>query len=132
MGPILVVDDNDDLRELFAEILRSEGYNVLEASNGECALTLLNELGTLPALVLLDRMMPRMSGAELLNCLANDARLAALPVVIVSASTDKIETLGRPYLRKPVSASTLLAFVNAHFAKLASSLAMTSAAGSGN
>ena len=62
---ILVVDDNDDIRDLIVHILKAHGYEVSEASNGETALDLLTT--QLPDLVLLDVMMPGLSGYEVVE-----------------------------------------------------------------
>jgi CheY-like chemotaxis protein len=81
---ILVVDDDRDIRETLAEILLHEGYRVELAENGARALELIQR-GPRPALVLLDLMMPVMSGWEFLELAEHDERLAQIPVVVVSA-----------------------------------------------
>ena len=65
-GLILVVDDEDDVRELVQEILHSAGYSTLPAGHGEVALEILKERPDVD-LVLTDIMMPRMDGLELLR-----------------------------------------------------------------
>jgi CheY-like chemotaxis protein len=66
-------------------MLRHDGYDVLEAEHGARALELLAEQITQPCLILLDLMMPVMSGPEFLKVLIGTNRLASLPVVFVSA-----------------------------------------------
>ena len=77
MSTVMVVDDSDDLREIVAMILTDAGHHVVEAENGQVALDLLRS-GIEPGLILLDLMMPVLSGPELLALLREDARLAAL------------------------------------------------------
>ena len=84
MKAILLVEDNDDIRELYGALLRREGYEVYEAENGQVALEQLHEMHGNPCLVLLDLMMPIMSGPELLKVLHESHRLASLPVVVLS------------------------------------------------
>jgi CheY-like chemotaxis protein len=81
---ILVVDDDRDIRETLGDILLHEGYQVELAENGARALELIRR-GPRPALVLLDLMMPVMSGWEFLEEAEQDEELAAIPVLVVSA-----------------------------------------------
>lgn len=112
MKSILLVEDNDDTRELYAAILRREGYTVHEAENGAAALDVLQHMNESPCLILLDLMMPIMSGPEFLKVLHDSNRLEQLPVIVLSAG-------GRPgdapeakrFIRKPVDPSVLLANV---------------------
>ncbi len=108
---ILVVDDDEDIRAIVIEILRDEGYTVDEAENGRVALDQILAMRELPCLVLLDMMMPTMSGTELLEALAVDSRLAAMPVVMVTAQNDARAPGARSILRKPLSREALLAVV---------------------
>jgi CheY-like chemotaxis protein len=85
-GVILVVDDDDVNRVTLCEVLAEEGYQVLAAVDGLAALELL-ERGPRPGLILLDLIMPRMSGWELLTRLAAEPRWSSLPVFVLSAST---------------------------------------------
>ncbi|MDB4986614.1 MAG: glnG5 [Myxococcaceae bacterium] len=112
MKTILLVEDNDDVREAVAELLRDEGYDVREAEHGGVALEQLAQMETEPCLVLLDLMMPVMSGPELLRVLSETNRLASLRVVVLSAggkAGDAPEA--KKFLRKPVEPSVLLAVV---------------------
>lgn len=83
-GPILVVEDDSDIRETLQQVLELEGYRVATAANGHEGLAAL-ETGERPSLILLDLMMPVMSGAEMLDHLRTDERLADIPVVVVTA-----------------------------------------------
>ena len=81
---MLVVDDDETIREVIAEVLRDEGYTVACAENGEQALRELSS-GRHADLVLLDLMMPVMSGWELIEELQADSKLSGIPIVVVSA-----------------------------------------------
>ncbi|MGH7439768.1 MAG: response regulator [Polyangiaceae bacterium] len=81
---VLVVDDDDAIRETISEVLRDEGYEVVCAGNGAQALDVLEHAGA-PGLVLLDLMMPVMSGWEVLERMQESKRLSQVPVVVVSA-----------------------------------------------
>ncbi len=84
MGPLLIVDDEFGMAESLRDLLQDEGYRVQVAFNGRQALDRMAE--ELPALVLLDYMMPSMNGPELLAAMRQDARLSAVPVVMMSAA----------------------------------------------
>ena len=80
---ILVVDDLADNRFLLKTILESEGYNVELASSGVAALA--QAEAVLPKLMLLDVMMPGMSGYEVTQRVRQSTKLASLPVVLITA-----------------------------------------------
>src|SRR5665648_169588 len=90
---ILVVEDDDDIRNAIVDLLESEGYATEFAINGKDALDRLHEMSK-PCLVLLDMMMPIMNGREFLDIVMKDNRLAPIPVLIVSAIADKTNTEG--------------------------------------
>jgi CheY-like chemotaxis protein len=104
MSPsILIVDDDRDIREALGEILREEGFEVREAANGQQAMMQLAH--GKPDVMLLDLMMPVMSGWQVLQAVRSSQELADLPVVVLSA----IEAPGcRDYIQKPVSLDRLL------------------------
>ena len=108
---ILVAEDNDDVREAIVEALSAEGFTVAEAKNGQEALEKLEKMPE-PTLVLLDLMMPVMSGYELLQALRANDDLASIPVTVVSAVGDRLAA-GTSVLRKPVDLETLLNAVDA-------------------
>jgi CheY-like chemotaxis protein len=88
---ILVVDDEKTVRETVREVLEDEGYAVVEAANGQEALSYLQR-GPKPCLVLLDLMMPVMSGFDFLDVVKNDPVLKSTSILLVSAaSREKIE-----------------------------------------
>jgi CheY-like chemotaxis protein len=112
MTSILLVDDNEDLRELYGGLLRREGYVVREAENGKQALALLEYMESEPCLLLLDLMMPVMSGADLLKVLRDSGRLAKQPVIVLSAGSRPADVPeGQLVIRKPVDPRVLISLV---------------------
>lgn len=112
---ILVVEDDDDLREIMTFMLERAGYSVRQASNGAEALRALNGPRTLPALVLLDLMMPVMSGTQFLQAVGKPGRSSWPPIVVVSAIADRHRPNGAvAYLQKPMTEGELLQVVHAH------------------
>jgi len=113
--PVLIVEDDDDLRGLLRETIEATGHGVITAADGREALDVLSE-GARPCLVLLDLMMPVMSGWEVLDALRRSGALDALPVVVVSAAARLGDALvgARGLLRKPVEVERLLATVEMH------------------
>ena len=83
MARILVVDDNPDVRLALATILEDVGHEVLEAEDGEQVFDIVLE--DKPELVLLDVMMPRVSGFDALATLKADTRTSQVPVIMVTA-----------------------------------------------
>ena len=103
---VLVVDDDDDLRQLLGIVLRQEGFEVREAASGTEALDRVRE--SAPALILLDVMMPGIDGFDVCRRLKTDQRLASVPVVFVTALDDVAPrntalALGaEDYINKPI------------------------------
>jgi CheY-like chemotaxis protein len=83
---VLVVDDDPNIRKMIIAALRREGYSFLEAPNGREALDLMREHD--PDVVVLDLMMPVLSGWDVLKERQQDARLSRIPVIVVSANRD--------------------------------------------
>ncbi len=109
---ILVVEDDEDIRSAMIDVLESEGYHAEAAKNGQEALDILHIIPK-PCLVLLDMMMPIMNGREFLDKVMQDAVLAPIPVLIVSAVADKTNTKGSVgFLKKPVDIDVVLEMVN--------------------
>ena len=107
MNRIYVVDDEPDMVELLATILRGEGYEVETYTDGRAALA--RVLEEPPELLLLDLMMPDLDGFELLKLLRLDSRGRNVVVLVVSARTGhraQLETLqlgANAYIYKPFS-----------------------------
>jgi len=107
---ILVVEDDGDLRRLIRTALLFEGFEVIEAADGLDALRRLDD--SPPDLVILDLMLPIVSGLVVQEEIAAHAHLRNIPVVIVTASTQPLDDLNVPcILRKPISPETLIAVV---------------------
>ena len=102
-GRILVVEDDDTLRDILAEALREDGYKVELAADGEIALELAQHWR--PDLLILDLMMPNMDGEELVSSMRQVQGSASLPIIVVSASRRAEEVGARigaqAALRKP-------------------------------
>jgi CheY-like chemotaxis protein len=117
---VLVVDDDDDIRDTIAELLADEGYVVRTAVDGNEALDVLRTSeARLPCVILLDLMMPRMSGTAFCAAQSADPDIAAIPVVLISAHANlsaKAATLGHPYVSKPLRVEQLLEVVERHCA----------------
>ena len=105
---ILVVEDDDDIRDSLKELLEEEGYRVDTAANGQQALVKLQEQ-ELPQLILLDLMMPVMDGWQFQKELRDVPSLARLPVIVISASKFSREPLNAAaFIPKPLDAGVLL------------------------
>ncbi|MEB3283569.1 MAG: response regulator [Lyngbya sp.] len=117
-GNILVVDDTPDNLRLLGNLLRKEGYKVRLIPNGELALSGVELL--LPDLILLDVMMPDMSGYEVCQRLKANERSQDVPVIFISAINevaDKVKAFeagGVDYITKPFQVQEVLARVETH------------------
>ena len=115
---VLVADDNADMREYLARLLRTAGYHVDLVTDGQQALERVR--ADLPDLVVSDVMMPRLDGLALLAALRIDPRTAAVPVLLLSAragqeaSIEGLQAGADDYLVKPFAAAELLARVRAN------------------
>ncbi len=111
---IVLVEDDEGIRETMAALLEDEGFVVLQAANGEEGLERMRAAGD-PCLVLLDLWMPVMNGWQMLAELRRDPALARVPVVVISAAGDLPAPDGAAaFLRKPIRLETLLESVETH------------------
>src|SRR5438552_18069320 len=85
VAPVLVIEDNTEVRQALVALLEAEGYRVAEAGDGVSALRLLRQGDVHPCLIVLDLMMPRMSGWDFRAAQSSDRELASIPVVVLSA-----------------------------------------------
>lgn len=114
---ILVVEDEAAIREVLNFNLGLHGHEVMLAQDAEQALQVLR--GPLPDLVLVDWMLPGMSGLDLLRCLRADARLRDLPVIMLTARADEADKVrgleygADDYITKPFSPRELMARIRA-------------------
>ncbi|KKN54020.1 hypothetical protein LCGC14_0596700, partial [marine sediment metagenome] len=86
MTKVLVVDDTPDMAKLMARAVQDQGYEAIVAGDGPHALEMAS--AERPDVVLLDIMMPRMNGIEVLRRLKADAQLREIPVILVSAKSE--------------------------------------------
>ena len=109
---ILIVEDNALNMKLFHDLLVAQGYNVLQTGEGLAALTLAREHA--PDLVIMDIQLPAISGLEVTRWLKEDAKLAKIPVVAVTAFAMKgdeqriLDGGCEAYIAKPISVSGFL------------------------
>jgi two-component system chemotaxis response regulator CheY len=112
---VCVVDDDADIREILTDILSIEGYDVLDAADGNSALDLLHGRGRDCRLILLDLMMPDMNGWEFRRKQLEDPALAQIPVVLLTGAGTAAKTIDDLHvagaIEKPVELDTLLAEV---------------------
>lgn len=113
-GRVLVVDDDEDVREVFKSILMLAGFDVVEASGGAEGLKLLRADRSI-RLVLLDLTMPEMDGWRFRHEQRSDPRLAAIPTIVVSgeplAHIVDEDLRADDYLSKPVGRDHLVGVV---------------------
>ncbi|HZR81739.1 MAG TPA: response regulator [Candidatus Binatia bacterium] len=86
-GPILVVEDNPEIREATSALLQADGHQVAEADNGAQALAMLRA-GLEPCLIVLDLVMPVLDGYRFRDEQLRDERLATIPTIVCSATPD--------------------------------------------
>ena len=111
-GRVLVVDDEEENRDLLADSLQERGYEVFQADNGELALKQVRE--NPPDVILLDAMMPRMDGFETCRWLRKEPASAAIPILMITSLTDRddrlrgIEAGVNDFLSKPIDLQDVL------------------------
>jgi CheY-like chemotaxis protein len=131
-GPILIVEDDMDIREALQGLLELNGFEVLAASNGREALEYLQ--GTpRPALILLDMAMPVMDGHRVLTFRKETDGFQEIPVVIISAGMSAMNPRDRAlyaanynvaaFLKKPADPDQLLEIIERHVVRPAAGLA---------
>ena len=116
MALILVVEDDQSVRENLEEILHFKGFSVISADNAKLGIKLANEKE--PDLIISDIMMPEVDGFTFLQQVKSDAKLSATPVILLTAKTlteSKIKGLeygADDYVTKPFNAKELIARVH--------------------
>jgi DNA-binding response OmpR family regulator len=121
MTTILIIEDEDILREIIAEILTAENFNVLEAENGKDGLEI--AFSQLPDLIICDVMMPEMDGYQVLHQLRQDLSTTTIPFIFLTAKASKSDQrqgmdLGADdYLTKPFTRKELLGAVHTRLGK---------------
>jgi CheY-like chemotaxis protein len=99
-GGVLIVDDDELIRETLCELVEMVGCSAMVAANGREALKVMTECR--PCLVIVDLLMPVMTGNELLEVMRRDPMLADVPVVVSTSAPDRAPP-GVPIIRKPVN-----------------------------
>ena len=108
---VLIIEDEADAAELFAEMMRVSGFRVLKTSSSTPALSLIAT--EKPDIIILDIMMPEVSGLDILRDMRRDSALAGIPVIVVSAKSmpadirHGMEAGASMYLTKPVGFTEL-------------------------
>ena len=110
---VLIVEDDPDTREMLGKFLELEGFHVETAANGQQALDKL-ATGVNASVIVLDLMMPVMDGWQFRRRQAEDARIAKIPTIIVSAAgRDRMAQVSADaYLAKPIDMEELLTRVS--------------------
>lgn len=110
---VLVVDDDDDTREALLDLLRMEDYDAFGARDGRDALDCLEKKGFAPDVIIMDEVMPGLSGADFRAALQADPRWAHVPIIVCSGSEQRIVSPGTVVgvLQKPLDVDALLAVV---------------------
>jgi len=112
---ILIVDDNETNRDILQTRLGTHGYDLIQAADGEEAIELARK--SLPDLILLDVMMPKLDGVEVTKRLKADTSLPFMPIILVTAKSDikdvvtGLDAGADEYLTKPVDQTSLVARV---------------------
>lgn len=123
MSKILIVEDEASIRKGLTEILRLEGFEVMQAVNGAVGANLAREY--LPDLIISDVLMPEMNGHQLLEALSLDERTRDIPFIIISALADRddlrkgMNTGADDYLTKPFTRAELLQAIQSRLQKKA-------------
>jgi CheY-like chemotaxis protein len=118
-GPVLLVEDDEAARASLGDLLRDEGFEVVEARDGKVALDYVLSPGPQPSIILADLHMPVMHGAALIEVLASYVRLAGIPVVIITADPEPLPNQPRSVVArylKPPPPEDLLALVGKYAA----------------
>lgn len=112
---LFLIDDDEDLRDVLKSLLTSQGFTVSDFADARKALASLR-LGHTPSVIVLDLMMPGMSGWEFFKQLRADAHLASLPVVMITATRPSpLAALANlELLHKPFAFEHLVEILNRH------------------
>jgi DNA-binding response OmpR family regulator len=123
MASILIVDDDADIRELLVYKLKHAGFEVHAEADGETGLAAARELH--PDVVVLDWMMPRMTGPEVCRAIRSDASLAGVPVIMLTAKAQEPDVergfaVGADdFVVKPFSARELMSRIRVQLSRTA-------------
>lgn len=121
---ILIADDEPDVLQLVSGNLKNAGYNVLKAEDGLSALMQARE--TLPALIVLDLMLPEMSGLEVCKVLKKEPATSQIPIIMLTAKAEEVDRIvglelgADDYMTKPFSPRELVLRVKSVLRRTAS------------
>jgi DNA-binding response OmpR family regulator len=122
MKPVVIIDDDPDIREIFQYALEEEGFEVQSFSNGKKALEVLSKTNETPGLIIIDYLMPEMDGVTFIKELKEKfpSTLGMVPLAISSAMgslSDKLSNVENlSYITKPIDLMDLLKLVKFHCA----------------
>jgi two-component system response regulator MprA len=115
---ILVVEDDDDIRNTMRALLEMEGYNVQCAANGDEGIQALRRCESLPCLILLDMTMPVMDGFQFCEEQKQDVNLAPVPVLVMTADGNAeaktIQVGAKGFIKKPFDIDHVIELVGLH------------------
>ena len=118
---ILIVDDEIDIIEIIGYTLKKEGFNYRSALDGEQCLNMIESYN--PDIVLLDIMMPKLTGVEVCRILRNNPKYNNIIIIFLSALNDELSQIraleegGDEYITKPISPKLLLAIIKAQISR---------------
>ncbi len=120
MSKILLIDDEPDILEFLKYNLENEGYQVITGTDGQQAL---EKIAENPDLIVLDIMMPKLDGFEVMERIRSDKRYKDIPVIFLTAKAGEaheikgLELGASDYIQKPISPKKLIARVKANLKK---------------
>jgi CheY-like chemotaxis protein len=114
-GYVLIVEDDASIREALSETLEDAGYRTAAVEHGQAALEYLAN-AALPCLILLDLMMPVMDGPTFRAAMLRDERLAAIPVIVITAGGAQLaaQVPASGFILKPLRVSRVMSAVKQH------------------
>lgn len=107
-GDVLIIDDEQDVRDFLADLLTDQGYPVRTASDGVQAMEMIKE--EKPALILLDLLMPKETGTDLYRKIHRRKELSSVPVIVISGQPGRYLAVSKsvPVFDKPIDETRLL------------------------
>ena len=116
-GNILIVEDDNAVSSMMADVLELHGYTVHTAADGEEGILKLRQMWPEPCVIVLDLMMPKTNGWQFLDAQRNDPKLAEIPVVVCSAYAESAKSVHPDsFVAKPVQYHDLIGAIRSHCA----------------
>lgn len=116
MAYVMVVDDEDVLAEMIAELVSDLGHEPIVLSNGQDALAALTNAPA-PSLIISDIMMPRMNGIDFAKAVRSNAQLAHVPIILMSAAgRPRVSASANHFLTKPFDLGDLAQLIEDYIA----------------